>query len=411
MKNLLLIIIIFSINIFPGCGSKNNNNVVELEFSYYQVERDFAVIQREFNKHYPNIHFVNKNVPNDLDASRARFEAGDAPDIIQLQSYSKVFEFASKNWLTDISNENFLDNIEKSSLNAVTYKGKVYAVPTETAGIGLLYNKKIFSKLGIKPPSTFSELKTVCTILKSNGITPFSIMLKDAWHMGHFFTMIHTSLIGSNLNSWLDSMNSGKGTFTGSVDDDRLFMVLDFYKANAGSAAGNTTYSDQINNFAGEKYGMMVQGLWAYGAALEKNPDLDAGFIPFPCSDNPDENRIYADTDASFAIPVTGNAEKTAAAKLFLEFITSKKCGEIYVNDYRLVTTVKGVDTSKMPLPYRELSGYVSAGKSNPWAFAMYPVDVFDIGTKLGTQEYMFAQRSRANLYAYLDDLWRNSLK
>ena len=88
-----------------------------------------------------------------------------------------------------------MNRVLPSSLPAVSWNGKQYAVPMDYAGIGIIYNKDIFEKYNLTPPATYRELEKVCRELKNNNIVPFAGLLKENWSMGHFITMIHTSLL------------------------------------------------------------------------------------------------------------------------------------------------------------------------------------------------------------------------
>jgi len=45
----------------------------------------------------------------------------------------------------------------------------------------IFYNKKVFSKLGVKPPKTIDEFYTLCDKIKAAGIQPIAMGGKDAW--------------------------------------------------------------------------------------------------------------------------------------------------------------------------------------------------------------------------------------
>jgi ABC-type glycerol-3-phosphate transport system substrate-binding protein len=88
-----------------------------------------------------------------------------------------------------------LSKVVDSAKPAVTYNGKQYAVPMDFAGIGIIYNKKIFADNGLTPPTTYRELEKVCAALKGKGVTPFAGLLKSNWSIGHFITLVQTSLL------------------------------------------------------------------------------------------------------------------------------------------------------------------------------------------------------------------------
>jgi len=387
---------------------------VQLDLFFYKQEivKEMGELTQAFSKKYPDVEIKLEIVPNEsMAVLRTKMAGGNAPDIIQLQSYASVFEFAKAGWLADLTKEPVISKVVPSTKTAVTYNGKVYALPMDVAGIGIIYNKDIFKKYGLKPPTTFSELKSVCATLKKNGVTPFAGLFQANWSRGHFISMVHTSLAGDKLMPWLEKMNQGKGSFADPINKAELFKIMDFYKANVDKNAAEIDWNEQQAAFASGKAAMMVQGLWSYGAAIETNPKLNCGFIPFPTSDNPKENKLFADVDSTFAISATSSPEKTKAAKLFLEWLATPEAVKIWVEKCKLVPTFKGADVSSMDAPFQDLVRYLNDGNTNPWAFAMYPVAVFEDACKNGAQEYMFGRKNADQVIKYIDDTWKREIK
>ena len=93
------------------------------------------------------------------------------------------------------------------------FDGKTYRMGWYSCGPLWLYNKEMFSKVGLnadEPPKTYDELLNACDKLKAGGITPIGAGLKDGpwgeWFMGHG--------LGQNLDSPADAIN----LFIGSLD-------------------------------------------------------------------------------------------------------------------------------------------------------------------------------------------------
>lgn len=389
-------------------------NTVKLNLFFYkqEISKQLQEMVDEFTKKNPNIIIDLEMVPNDsMAVLRSRMASGKAPEIIQLQSYSAVFEFARAGWLADLSKEPVLNKVIDSTKTSVTYNDKAYALPMDVSGIGIIYNKDIFKKYNLKPPTTFAELQTVCTTLKKNKITPFASMFRVNWSLGHFLSMIHTTLAGDKVLPWIDSMNNSKGSFADPVNTAELFRLMDFYKANSDPKAAEFDWNEQQASFAQGEAAMMVQGLWSYGAAITTNPKLNCGFIPFPCNNNPKDSKLFADVDSTLAISASSNPEKIKAAKLFFEWLATPEAIKIWVEKCQLVPTFKGADVSTMSGPFKDLVSYLNTGSTNPWAFSMYPVAVFEDATKNGAQEYIFGQKNPQQIIGYLDDTWRKSVK
>lgn len=394
---------------FMGCSKKSAK--VNLELYYYKQENDDGLknIVKQYERENPGVSISMLIVPNDADAQMsARAEQGDLPDILQMQSYSRVTEYASKGYLKDLSNEECMSNVLASALPSCTYNEKQYALPMDYAGIGIIYNKDIFAEVGVEAPETYEDLVDVCASLKSAGYVPFAGLLKENWSVGHFITMIHTALLadkGIEPAKFIADMNAGKASY-GDVDTGKLFKILDFYKNNMNSNASEMGGNEQQQSFAKGEAAMMVQGLWSYIDALKFNKDLNAGFIPFPVFDEPAKNKFYADVDSTFGVSSQSSPEEQAEAVKFLNWLSSKEGKTMWVNEYKLTHSFKGGDFASLGTPYADLMNSVAEKGAYVWAFSQYPSEVFEDACKNGAQKYMMNKENSKKVIQDIDAQW-----
>lgn len=405
---------------FTGCQKKSaetagGKGTIKLEMYYYKQENQEGLknIVKAFEKANPGVTIDMLIIPNDADsAMSARAAQGDLPDILQMQAYSRIKEYASKGFLLDLSKEDAMNRVLPSSLPAVSWNGKQYAVPMDYAGIGIIYNKDIFEKCGIQPPTTYRELQNVCRVLKQNDIVPFAALLKENWSVGHFITMIHTALLKEkkiDAEKFVGTMNTGKSTY-GVIDTAKLFSVLDFYRENMNSNAAEMGGGEQQQSFAKGESAMMVQGLWAYVDAMKLNPKLNAGFIPFPVYNDASMNTFYSDVDSTFGVSSQSSKEKQEMAVKFVNWLTSAEGQKLWMSEYKLIPPFKGVDVSAFGGPYVDLMKSVEDKGSSPWAFSQYPTDVFEDACKNGAQQYMFQRKSADEVIKGIDAQWTASV-
>jgi multiple sugar transport system substrate-binding protein len=77
-------------------------------------------------------------------------------------------EFAANQWVDEISPDDFdMTGYLQPTIDTVTYFDKRYAVPDAT-GAGLLYYRKdLLDAAGLKPPTTWAEMKEACDTIKA----------------------------------------------------------------------------------------------------------------------------------------------------------------------------------------------------------------------------------------------------
>ncbi len=384
---------------------------VELEMYYYKQENQEGL--KKLTETYTAKTGVKISlliVPNDADATMAaRAAQGKLPDILQMQTYARVWEYAKKGFVLDLSSRPVMKKIVDSSKASVTYDGKIYALPMDYAGIGIIYNKEIFAKYKLKAPTTARELERVCATLKKNGVTPFAGLLAENWSAGHFITLVHTSLLVGEkkipVDKFVADMKAGKTSY-GVVDTAKLFAALDFYRDNMDPKAAEWGWNEQQAAFAQGKAAMMVQGLWSYGAAIATNPKLDCGFVPYPVFNKKADNKMYADIDSCFGVSAQSPKAKQEAALAFLEWLASPEAQKIWIEDYKLVPAFKGANLSSMKQPFQDLLSSVDKNGAYPWAFSSYPTVVFEDACKNGAQQYMFKKIAAEKVIANVDAAW-----
>ena len=321
---------------------------------------------------------------------------------------SRVREYAEKGFLVDLSNEEVLAKCVESAKPAVSWNDKQYAVPMDFAGIGIIYNKDIFAKYNLSAPSTYRELQEVCRVLEANDIVPFSALLKENWSAGHFITMIHTALLqdeNMDAEEFVARMKEGNASY-GDVNTDTLFSILKEYRDNMNSNAEEMGGGEQQQSFANGESAMMVQGLWAFVDALKLNPDLNAGFIPFPVYEDAAKNKMYADVDSTFGVSSQSSPEKQAEAIKFLNWLSGEEGQKLWVSEYKLTNSFKGCDFSSLGVPFDELMKSVAEKGSNPWAFSQYPSQVFEDACKNGAQQFMMGTKDAVNVIKDIDEQW-----
>jgi multiple sugar transport system substrate-binding protein len=75
--------------------------------------------------------------------------------------------------LTDIWQSHIIPNgVSADVADALKFNGKIYAAPWALLNNTIVYNKRIFTRLGLKEPTTFPEFLDVCAKIKAAGIYP-----------------------------------------------------------------------------------------------------------------------------------------------------------------------------------------------------------------------------------------------
>ncbi len=410
-KNLFLLLVLVAVVVgFAGAQ--------ELTMSFYKQEitQSLPKLLAAFEMANPGIKITTAIYPNDGGATLAAAAAsGKLPDIMQQPAYSAVIENAKNGYILDLSNQPIMSKVIDGAKPSVTYNGKLYALPMDFAGIGIIYNKDIFNKYKLKAPTTYLQLQKVADTLKKNGVTPFSGLLKENWSIGHFIEMVHSSMLGSQIGNsgifqFVNDMNMGETSWDKEVDINALFKIMDWYKANMDPNAVEMSWDQQQAAYIKGQAAMMVQGLWALPNAKD-NPTLNSGFIPFPWSNKSAANRFFADVDSTFTVSAQSSPEEQAAALKFINWLNAPEAIKIWTTDIQLTSTFKGADVGTMPVPFRELMTSVNKLGSYPWVFSMMPTPTWETAVKNGAHGYVLGKAKPADIVKEINESWKTNYK
>lgn len=114
---------------------------------------------------------------------KTKLSTGDMNDVFWYNSGSLLQALNPSKTLVDLTGDPAVANVDPTFLPVVTQGGKVYGAPVGTAfGGGILYNKDVYSKLGLQVPKTWSEFEANNAKIKAaGGITPVIETFKDTW--------------------------------------------------------------------------------------------------------------------------------------------------------------------------------------------------------------------------------------
>lgn len=242
------------------------------------------MIQKVFEEKFPDVNFewicVGWAEDNYRLRLTGRYAIGNPPDIIIGKSQDAV-SYAESNVILPVPEE-CVSYISEEEKKAVTYDGKLYALPYTCQYQGVLYNKDIFRKYGLDPPETEKELQRVVEILEQSGETAFAGHYKEAWQVGNNTMQFFMNNIFLYDPLWGDKLRQGRSSFKNNPTVEKCFENSRYILEHTWNDALQIDQFECDERFGKGNAAMYLTGSWSLQYLSQVTQDIDIGIFPYP---------------------------------------------------------------------------------------------------------------------------------
>ncbi len=223
----------------------------------------------------------------------------------------------------------------------VTVNGKLYSIPGEAETIGVFYNKKIFSELGLEQPQNLADLRAAADAVKKSGRIPLAVGDKEGWEGGHLLSMALSGEIGGD---GMEALFNGEKSWDSPEVVSAFQVWQDFDKAGyLPRSPTSVDYDTSTSLFFSGKAAMIPTGSWLVGEIDDNMAGVEVGYMPFPTDDGPG---LF--TGGLGSGPwISATTKKKEAALQFLDFLASKEHAEWTVENLHTIPPVP-MDTENL---------------------------------------------------------------
>lgn len=323
----------------PAAPEKENpeQTVITLVYAFQNKQWNACVeeVIRRFEEAYPHIdvqyeiRYEDTVYEDLLFRLAARDELGD---VVQIK---EPYVWAKSGLISPLPL-----SLTQQVETTCTVDGETYGVCALGTTTGIVYNKAIFHRLGLTPPSTHDEFMSLCATLKENGITPLGVGGKDLWHFEYWLNHFLRSDILSVEPDFLAQCSSGERDWHDPLITTMLTHLNELFRLDYVDAGWPSTPDGSMSHLlAEEQVAMVFSGPWLATDALALDETLELGWFYVP---SPDGRTIAGDSLDVFWTVTEGCADdpaRYAAATAFLEFFYSE---DLYEETY---TAMAGFST------------------------------------------------------------------
>ncbi|WP_197094100.1 ABC transporter substrate-binding protein [Nonomuraea sp. SBT364] len=309
---------------------------------------------------------------------KTRLSTGDMADVFWYNSGSLLQALNPAQSMLDLTGDPVLANVQESFLPVVSQDGKVYGVPAGTAmGGGILYNRKVYDKLGLRVPKSWAEFMANNDKIKASGVTPVIATFKDTWS-SQLFVLGDYYNVQAAVPAFAQDYTANKAKFAATPAAMAGFEHLAELHAKGllNEGFGSATVDQGMK--------MLVEGKGAHYAMLSAQlPPLvdtmpqaatDIGFFGIPGADPATNGATIWEPPGIYVAKTTEHAE---AAKKFLAFVASPPAADA-VNKVVAPPGPYRIDGAELPgdaiQAAKDLQAYIDAGDSAPALEFVSPV-------------------------------------
>ncbi|WP_196441895.1 ABC transporter substrate-binding protein [Planomonospora sp. ID67723] len=309
---------------------------------------------------------------------KTRLSTGDMADVFWYNSGSLLQALNPAQTMVDLTGDPVLANVQKDFLPVVSHAGKVYGVPAGAGmGGGILYNREVYDRLGLKVPTTWAEFMANNDRIKADGITPVISTFKDTW-TSQLFVLGDFHNVRAQVPAFAQDYTAGKAKFAATPAAAAGFEHLAevHAKGHLNKGFGSATAEEGLK--------MLVEGKGAHypmlsamlPPMLKDTPQVatDIGFFGIPGTDPAENGATLWEPPGIY---IAKSTEKLDAAKKFLAFVASPAAAEAVgkvvqpAGPYRIEGATLPDDAIQAA---KDLQAYIDKGATTPALEFLSPV-------------------------------------
>ncbi|SKA78631.1 carbohydrate ABC transporter substrate-binding protein, CUT1 family [Caloramator quimbayensis] len=265
----------------------------------------------EFMKQNPDIKVNLEQYPGDFfKALENKFIANQAPDVFYLDIVQapSLINAGKVEPIDDyISKYNYdIDDIVPSLRQAFTWDGKLYGIAKDYNMLGLFYNKEMFEKKGLKPPTNWEELRQCAKMLTTKDVKGLALQNEIARFQPLAYQNGGSMMDGQNPKVNRDENIKAAEFWTSLFKDGLAVEPKDIGEGWDGDAFGKG------------KVAMTIEGGWMCKYLQNTAPNLKYGVVELPV------NKTKSTMAFTVAWGIASTSPNKDAAFKFVSFITNK---------------------------------------------------------------------------------------
>jgi raffinose/stachyose/melibiose transport system substrate-binding protein len=289
----------------------------------------FKALSAGFAKSNPNIKLTFETQPGGTEGdnlTKTKLSTGEMADVFYYNSGSLFQALNPDNQLQPLTDEPWVGQLTDEMKSVVSTPKGTYGAPLgSTFAGGILYNKKVYSRLGLKVPTSWAEFDANNKKIKADGkVAPIEQTYGETW-TSQLFVLGDFGNVAAQDPNWAANYTAGKAKYAvepglQAFKNQQQTHDDGYYNKDFASA----TYDAGVKAIAtgtAAHYPMLTNALSAVAQSYPDNLN-DVGFFPMPAQ-NASDTQMTLWLPNSLYIPKTTEGAKLDAAKKFIAWVNS----------------------------------------------------------------------------------------
>jgi sugar-binding periplasmic proteins/domains len=325
---LLCAVLLICILVLCGCHKQDSRTTVQ--FASWGSKSEIDILKpllSEFEKENPDIKVDFMHIPqNYFQKIHLLFASNTAPDVIFINNlYLPIY--ANAGLLEELNTDN---NFYPQSLNALSWQGKLYAIPRDVSNLVIYYNKDMFLKKHIPFPKqnwTFDDFLQTSKKLTDKNTFGISFEEDPLFYLPYL-------------------MSNGGGFLPEEINKAESQEAINFYadlrnKYHTAPKKNESASATMAQLFLQERIGMYLSGRWMV-PKLREEASFDWDIAQFPKG----TKGSIVPLDASGWAISKSSKHKAEALKL-INYLSDEKSIEKFTQSGLIVPARKDVANSQ----------------------------------------------------------------
>lgn len=256
---------------------------------------------------------------------KTKLATGEMADVFWYNSGSLFQALNPDQNLVALDDQDWVGDMQDNMAAVVSTENGVYGAPFGATQAGaVVYNKKIYSDLGLTVPTTWSEFAANNEAIKAAGIAPVIQTYGDTWTSQLFILGDFGNVLAQDAD-WAEGYTAGERKY---VDEPALAGFANqqegFEKGWWNEDFASALYDDGARMVAtgeGAHYPILTGIVSTFQQNFPDDLD-DIGVFALPAADA-DDTKLTVWLPNGVYIPKTTEGDQLAAAKSFIAFINS----------------------------------------------------------------------------------------